>query len=100
MFVFHFIKTLFTLGLERKIYRNEMITGKDKLPRLYTRGPLASRPDYLKLPARKTRKPRGENAENSLIFYCEFKTVLTDQVRANNHKYKYTKSKQLNVRKG
>ena len=24
------IKTLFTLGLERKIYRNEMITGKDK----------------------------------------------------------------------
>ena len=24
------IKTLFTLGLERKIYRNEIITGKDK----------------------------------------------------------------------
>ena len=24
------IKTLFTLGLERKIYRNEMIAGKDK----------------------------------------------------------------------
>ena len=24
------IKTLFTLGLERKIYRNEMITAKDK----------------------------------------------------------------------
>ena len=67
---------------------------------IHTRGPLASRPDYFKLPARKTRKPRGENAENSLIFYCEFKTVLTDQVRANNHKYKYAKSKQLNIRKG
>ena len=39
--------------------------------------------------------PRIEDAENSLIFYCRFKTVLTDQVRANNHKYKYTKSKQL-----
>ena len=25
-----YIKILFTLGLERKIYRNEMITGKDK----------------------------------------------------------------------
>ena len=28
--VLFIIKTLFTLGLERKIYRNEMITGKDK----------------------------------------------------------------------
>ena len=27
---FFLIKTLFTLGLERKIHRNEMITGKDK----------------------------------------------------------------------
>ena len=52
------------------------------------------------LPTRKTRKPRTKNAENSLIFYCGFKTVLTDQVRANNHKYKYTKSKQLNIRQG
>ena len=53
------IKTLF----------NEMITAKDK-----------------KVPIRKTHKPRGENAENSFIIYCEFKTVLTDQVRANKHK--------------
>ena len=29
-FFFFLIKTLFTLGLEHKIYRNEMITGKDK----------------------------------------------------------------------
>ena len=63
-----------------------------KLPTLATRGPLASRPNNPE-----TRKPRGENAENSLIFYCGFKTVLTDQVRAINHKYKYTKSKQLNI---
>ena len=62
--------------------------------------PLTSRPDYGKLPTQKTRKPRGENAENSLIFYCGFKAVLTNQVRANNHKYKYTKNKQLNIRKG
>ena len=41
-----------------------------------------------------------ETSENSLIFYCGFKTVHTDQVRANNHKYKYTKNKQLNMRKG
>ena len=53
---------------------------------------------YGKLPTRK--KPRGENAENSLIFYFGFKTALADQVRANNHKYKYTKSKQLNIPKG
>ena len=71
-----------------------------KLPTLHTRGPLASRPDYGKLSTRKTRKHQGENAENSLIFYCGFKTVLTNQVRANNHKYKYTKSKQLNIEKG
>ena len=29
-FLIFLIKTLLTLGLERKIYRNEMITGKDK----------------------------------------------------------------------
>ena len=37
--------------------------------------------------------PLTENVENSLIFYCGFKTILADQVQANNHKYKYTKSK-------
>ena len=71
-----------------------------KLPMLPTQGPHASRPDYGKLPTRKTQKPWGENTENSLIFYCEFKTVLMDQVQANNHKYKFTKSKQLNIQKG
>ena len=71
-----------------------------KLLTLPTREPHASRPGYGILPNRKTRKPRGENAENSLIFYCGLETVLTDQVRANNHKYKYKKSKQLNIRKG
>ena len=55
--------------------------------------------NYGILPARKMRKPGGENAANSFIFYCGFKTVLTDQVQANNHKYKYTKSKQLNIQK-
>ena len=30
VFIIIFIKTLFTLGLERKIYKNEMITAKDK----------------------------------------------------------------------
>ena len=44
--------------------------------------------------------PRTENVENLLIFYCGFKTVLMDKVRAKNHKYKYKKSKQLNIRKG
>ena len=44
--------------------------------------------------------PQTENIENSLIFYYGFKTVLTDQVQANKHKYKYTKSKQLNTQKG
>ena len=78
-----------------------MITAKDKKVTHPSHSrPLASRPDYGKLPTRITRKPRGENAESSLIFYCGFKTVLTNQVRANNHKYKYTKSKQLNIRKG
>ena len=43
--------------------------------------------------------PQTENIENSLIFYYGFKTVLTDQVQANKHKYKYTKSKQLNIQK-
>ena len=37
--------------------------------------------------------PRTENVENWFIFYCCFKTVLTDQARANNHKYEYTKKK-------
>ena len=70
-----------------------------KLPTLATRGPHASRLDHGKLPTRKTQKPRGENAGNLLIFYCGFKTVLTDDVRASNHKYRYTKSKQLNNKK-
>ena len=70
-----------------------------KLLTLPTRGPHAFRPDYRIVPARKMQKPLGENAANSLIFYRGFKTVLTDQVRANNHKYKYTKSKQLNIQK-
>ena len=43
--------------------------------------------------------PQTENIENSLIFYYGFKTVLTDQVQANKHKYKYTKSKQLDIQK-
>ena len=93
------IKTLFTLGLERKIYRNEMITAKDKKVTHASHWPHASRPDYGIHPARKMRKPRGENAANLLIFYCGFKIILTDQVQANNHKYKYTKSKQLNIQK-
>ena len=31
--------------------------------------------------------PQTENVENLLIFYCGFKTVLMDKVRAKNHKY-------------
>ena len=61
---------------------------------------LSTAPARGPLSTRKTRKPRTKNAENSLIFYCGFKTVLTDQVQANNHKYKYTKSKQLNIQQG
>ena len=48
----------------------------------------------------KNAKAPWRNAENLLTFSCGFKTVLTDQVRANNHKYKKIKSKQLNIRKG
>ena len=58
---------------------------------LPARGFHTSRPGYGKLPTQKTRIPRTENVENSLIFYCGFKTVITDQVRANNHKYKIYK---------
>ena len=83
----HLLFIFITLELERKIYRNEMITAKDKrVPTLPARGPHASRPDYGKRPTQKTPKPLTENAENSLILYCGFKTVLTDQVRANNHR--------------
>ena len=95
------IKTLFTLGLKRKIYRNEMITGKDKKVTQASHSRASGlQARLLETSSPKNVKARGENAENSLIFYCEFKTVLTDQVRANNHKYKYSKSKQLNIRKG
>ena len=48
----------------------------------------------------KNAKALRRNAENLLTFSCGFKTVLTDQVRANNHKYKKIKSKPLNIRKG
>ena len=51
-----------------------------KLPMLPTGGPHGSRPDYGKHPTQKARKPLGENAENSPIFYSGFKTVLADQV--------------------
>ena len=93
-FWMHLLFIFITLELERKIYRNEMITAKDnRVPTLPARGPHASRPDYGKRPTQKTlktsnRKPKPltENAENSLILYCGFKTVLTDQVRANNHR--------------
>ena len=79
------IKTLFTLGLEHKIYKNGMIAAKDKkVIHASARGPHASRADYGKLPTQKTQTPRTENVENSLIFYYGFKTVLTDQVRAKN----------------
>ena len=61
-----------------------MITAKDKK---VTHASQSRASGLGKLPTRKARKPRGENAENLLIFYCGFKTVLTDQVRANNHKY-------------
>ena len=44
--------------------------------------------------------PRTENEENSVFVYCGFKTVFKDQAPANNHKYKHTKIKQLNIRKG
>ena len=63
----------------------------------------ASRPGYGKLPTRKPRMPQIENVENSLIFYCGLKTVLTGQVRANNHKYEYTKrlnKERLNKQRG
>ena len=59
-----------------------------------------SKPDYGKLPTWKMWMPQTENIENLLIFYCGFKSIWMDQVRANNHKYKYTKSKQLNIWKG
>ena len=100
-FCLFFVLILFTLGLERKIYRNEMITGKDKKVTQASHSRASGlQARLLETSSPKNAKARGENAENSLIFYCEFKTVLTDQVRANNHKYKYTKSKQLNIRKG
>ena len=59
------IRTLFTLGLERKIYRNEMITGKDKkvtqashsrASGLQARLRETSNPKNAKAPTRKRRK--------------------------------------------
>ena len=64
--VLFIIKTLFTLGLERKIYRNEMITGKDKkvtqashsrASGLQARLLETSSPKNAKAPKRKRRKP-------------------------------------------
>ena len=63
--VLFIIKTLFTLGLERKIYRNEMITGKDKkvtqashsrASGLQARLLETSSPKNAKAPRRKRRK--------------------------------------------
>ena len=63
--VLFIIKTLFTLGLERKIYRNEMITGKDKkvtqashlrASGLQARLLETSSPKNVKAPKRKRRK--------------------------------------------
>ena len=63
--VLFIIKTLFTLGLERKIYRNEMITGKDKkvtqashsrASGLQARLRETSNPKNAKAPTRKRRK--------------------------------------------
>ena len=63
--VLFIIKTLFTLGLERKIYRNEMITGKDKkvtqashsrASGLQARLLETSSPKNAKAPKRKRRK--------------------------------------------
>ena len=83
------IKTLFTLGLERKIYKNEMITAKDKRVIHSSR----SRTSHLQAILRETSNPKNANASNRkrrklTYLYCGFKTVLTDQVQANNHKYK------------
>ena len=59
------MKTLFTLGLEREIYRNEMITAKDekvthafhsRTPRLQARLRETSNQKNSKAPRRKRRK--------------------------------------------
>ena len=70
-----------------------MITakGKRELSTLPARGLHISKPYYRKIPTQKTRMPRTENLENSLLLYCGFETVLTDKVRANNHEYKIYK---------
>ena len=84
-FFFLFFLILFTLGLERKIYRNEMITGKDKkvtqashsrVSGLQARLLETSSPKNAQAPRRKRRK---------LAHLVNLKTVLTDQVRANNN---------------
>ena len=72
------IKTLFTLGLEHKIYRNEMITGRGKKVTQASHSRASGlQARLLETSSPKNAKARAENAENSLIFYCEFKTVLT-----------------------
>ena len=88
------IKTLFTLGLERKIYRNKMIR---KLPTLPTRGPLISWPGYGKISNPKNPKAPTKKRRKlaNLLLYLQIKSELTTIA-----KYKYTKSKQLNIRKG
>ena len=97
-----FIKTLFTFGLEHKVYKNEMITAKDKKVVHASH----SRTSRLQARLRETSNQKNMNAPNRKCgklahFLLDLLlTILTDQVWANNHKYKYTKSKQLNIPKG
>ena len=53
---------------------------------------MPARRDYVKFPSQKTWIPRNQNVENLLIFYFGFNIVLTDYVRAKDHKNKYSKA--------
>ena len=55
-----FIKTLFTLGLERKIYKNEIITAKDKRVIHASR----SRGSLLQAIPQENSNPKNANAPN------------------------------------
>ena len=62
-----------------------MIISKDKFARFPLEGLTPPGQTTGNFQPKTGESPEKKNAENSLIFYCGFKTTLTNQIRANNH---------------
>ena len=98
------VKTLFILGLERKIYNNEIITAKDKRVIHATR----SKTSNLQARLRETSNAKNAKAPNwkrgklahFLLIFADLKPYLRIKSELTTINIKYTRSKQLNIRKG